>query len=65
MKSLAHTGVADWSRAIAFALADGDVVRLMWSQHATASKWVKHEWLTAAIPTNFNLLKRKKMRKLF
>jgi len=39
--------VTDWSREIAFALADCDVVCLMWSQHAAASKWVKHEWLTA------------------
>jgi hypothetical protein len=54
---------------IAFALADCGVVCLMWSQHAAASKWVKHECLTAVIPnkfpTNFNLLKRKKIRKLF
>jgi len=37
----------DWAREIAFALADCDVVCLMWSQHAATSKWVKHEWLTA------------------
>ena len=37
----------DWSREIAFALADSDVLCLMWSESAAASKWVKHEWLTA------------------
>ncbi len=37
----------DWSREIAYALADADVVCLMWSEHAAVSKWVKHEWLTA------------------
>ena len=37
----------DWSREIAYALADADVVCLMWSVHAATSKWVQHEWLTA------------------
>jgi len=37
----------NWSREIAFALADSDVLCLMWSESAAASKWVKHEWLTA------------------
>jgi len=37
----------DWSREIAFALADSDVLCLMWSESAAASNWVKHEWLTA------------------
>ncbi len=37
----------DWSREIADELAKSDMVCLMWSEHAAASKWVKHEWLTA------------------
>jgi WD40 repeat protein len=37
----------DWSREIAFALADADVLCLMWSENASNSKYVKHEWLTA------------------
>jgi hypothetical protein len=37
----------DWSREIAFALADSDVLCLMWSKSAANSKWVKHEWITA------------------
>jgi len=31
------------SQEIAFALADGDVVCLMWSQHAAAAKWAAQE----------------------
>lgn len=37
----------DWSREIAFALADADVLCLMWSENAANSKYVQHEWLTA------------------
>ena len=37
----------DWSREIAFALAESDVLCLMWSESAATSKWVKNEWLTA------------------
>ena len=37
----------DWSREIAQALADSNVLCLLWSKHAAQSKWVKHEWLTA------------------
>lgn len=37
----------DWSREIAFALADSDAVCLLWSEHAADSKYVSHEWLTA------------------
>lgn len=37
----------DWSREIAFALVESDILCLIWSQHAALSKWVKHEWLTA------------------
>ena len=37
----------DWSREIAQALADSDVLCLLWSEYASQSKWVKHEWLTA------------------
>jgi hypothetical protein len=37
----------DWSREIAFALADADALCLMWSENAANSKYVKHEWLTA------------------
>jgi len=33
----------DWSREIAFALADCDVVCLIWSQHTAASKWAAPE----------------------
>ena len=35
----------NWSREIA--LADSDVLCLMWSRSAASSNWVKHEWLTA------------------
>ena len=34
----AHTDVADWSREIAFVLADCGVVCLMWSQHAARER---------------------------
>ena len=37
----------DWSREIAFALADSDLICLLWSEHSEKSKWVKNEWLTA------------------
>jgi hypothetical protein len=37
----------DWSREIAQALADSDVLCLLWSEQSAKSKWVKHEWLTA------------------
>ena len=37
----------DWSREIALALADADLVCLIWSGSSSQSKWVKHEWLTA------------------
>ncbi len=37
----------DWSEEIAKALAERDLLCLLWSEHAAASKWVKHEWLTA------------------
>ena len=37
----------NWSREIAFALADSDLLCLLWSADAATSKWVKHEWLTA------------------
>lgn len=37
----------DWSREIAFALANADVLCLMWSENAANSKYVRHEWLTA------------------
>lgn len=37
----------DWSREIAFALADADALCLMWSENAANSKYVQHEWLTA------------------
>ncbi|NIM15197.1 MAG: TIR domain-containing protein [Candidatus Aminicenantes bacterium] len=37
----------DWSREIAFALADADVLCLMWSKNAANSKYVQHEWVTA------------------
>lgn len=37
----------DWSREIAEALADRDVLCLLWSEQSAQSKWVKHEWLTA------------------
>jgi WD40 repeat protein len=37
----------DWSREIAYALADAEVLCLMWSENASNSKYVKHEWLTA------------------
>jgi len=52
LKKSIPTGAADWSREIAFALADGDVVCLMWSQHTAASKWAapvgsSTNWLTA------------------
>jgi TIR domain len=38
----------NWSREIAFALADSDLLCLLWSADAATSKWVKHEWLTMA-----------------
>jgi len=37
----------DWSKEIAYALAESDVLCLLWSEHSAESKWVKHEWLTA------------------
>ena len=37
----------DWSREIAQALADSDVLCLLWSKQAKDSEWVQHEWLTA------------------
>jgi len=37
----------DWSREIAEALAQCDLLCLIWSAYAEQSKWVKHEWLTA------------------
>lgn len=37
----------DWSHEIAMALARSDVLCLIWTENATQSKWVKHEWLTA------------------
>ncbi len=37
----------DWSREIAQALAGSDAVVLLWSEHAAASAWVRHEWMTA------------------
>src|SRR5262245_44490920 len=39
---------SDWSREIAYALAnDADAVCLLWSPHAADSAWVRNEWLTA------------------
>ena len=38
---------SDWSREIAYALAERDILCLIWSKNSAASKWVKHEWLTA------------------
>jgi WD40 repeat protein len=39
---------ADWSREIAFSLAEqADVLCLLWTHAAANSRWVKHEWLTA------------------
>lgn len=37
----------DWSREIANALSQSDVLCLIWSEYAARSKWVRHEWLTA------------------
>src|SRR5581483_9858066 len=37
----------DWSKEIAHALADADVLLLLWSTEAARSTWVAHEWLTA------------------
>src|ERR1051326_774939 len=38
----------DWSKEIALALAESaNVMCLLWSHDAAASRWVKHEWLTA------------------
>ena len=37
----------DWSREIALALAENDLLCLLWSENSLISKWVKHEWLTA------------------
>lgn len=37
----------EWPREIALALAQSDVICLLWSVNAAESKWVKHEWLTA------------------
>ena len=37
----------DWSREIAFALADSHILCLLWSEHSANSKWINHEWLTA------------------
>jgi hypothetical protein len=37
----------DWSREIASALAESDVLCLLWTEHSAGSKWVRHEWLTA------------------
>jgi hypothetical protein len=37
----------DWSREIALALAESDLLCLLWSENSATSRWVKHEWLTA------------------
>lgn len=37
----------DWPREIALALSNADALILLWSGSAAASKWVRHEWLTA------------------
>ena len=37
----------DWSREIALALAESDVICLLWTKNSTESPWVKNEWLTA------------------
>lgn len=38
---------SEWSREIAYALADSDLLCLIWSANSATSKWVKREWLTA------------------
>lgn len=40
-------GETDWSSAVAQALAQADCVCLIWSDAASHSQWVSHEWLTA------------------
>ena len=37
----------DWSAEIAHALAESDLVCLLWSKESAASRWVRNEWLTA------------------
>lgn len=37
----------DWSQEIALELARSDVLCLIWTQSASGSNWVRHEWLTA------------------
>lgn len=37
----------DWSREIAAALAQSDLLCLIWTARAKDSRWVTHEWLTA------------------
>jgi hypothetical protein len=37
----------NWSREIAQALAACDALCLLWSEQASRSRWVQHEWLTA------------------
>lgn len=37
----------DWSREIAFALTESDIICVIWSEYSNISSWVKHEWLTA------------------
>jgi WD40 repeat protein len=37
----------DWSREIAEALAASSACCVLWTDRATTSKWVRHEWLTA------------------
>ena len=40
---------SDWSREIAEALAASSSCCLVWTYRAEASKWVRHEWLTARL----------------
>jgi hypothetical protein len=38
---------SDWSKEIANALSEKDVILLIWSENSSKSDWVKNEWLTA------------------
>ena len=38
---------SDWSKEIAYALSEKDVILLIWSENSSKSDCVKNEWLTA------------------
>src|SRR4029079_3796132 len=55
----------DWSKEIATALANSDVVLLIWSKASSKSEWVKHEWLTArALGKSITLVVLSELKKI-